>query len=728
MAASSAGAAATSGHMVGATAGTKAAAGAQSVAQTAAQQGSLAALAASLRQSHPCTLSLKKKSGCVDTKDVKPFTLTNWSSPLVKSPPRDLGGTLQIKWTASPQAARYEVYRANATRASVPQVVAPSTTMVSCSTGSGGSQKANVGGKSITVSAPLCSATGTKVSAVALGWQALGDPAGSAGFALGSSDTPTGKAGVSSSATGGNAAGTGTQLQDSDFVLLGSTTKPEYDDALSRSSAHYYVYRVVPVNRWNVPGPLLSVTARAPATLPPAAPKLLVGTANTDGGVDVQFVPVGDAGEEIKTYQLWRITLSSALLQQAAASAASGTTGAASTGSTVSKSSAATAAQAAANHGAVSGSGATKVATGTSGTAATTTSSLGASGPPASSALAGAAARYGVAMHRPVMVAAVRTGMGLPSVVTQQNLQAQSATMVATLSSDKATTGSQVWISEALSSSLDWRDDYAYWVRAVDTDSLQSDSEPVDVTPLKVSAAAPTGLSASWNTASCEVDVTWQGADPEPAGYIVERELVPSTSSSNTVTTKGGQSINLNLPSVTSALQDQYIQLGGIVQAPASQYADHSGFPDSNYLYRVRTLDKAGNISPATVLATAVAVPDGCGGAATKRVLKRAAPAAPAAAAPASKDAAATSGTQSNDTSGTSGAQASGAAATSGTSASGATGSSGSPSGAPNSGAPSNTGGTPSNTDTDTPVTSPQAPTVAKPADEIDIPATRPPQ
>jgi hypothetical protein len=605
--------------------------------------------------------------------------------------------------------------------------------MMSCSTGSGGSQKANVGGKSITVSAPLCSATGTKVSAVALGWQALGDPAGSPGFALGSSDTPTGKAGVSPSATGGNAAGTGTQLQDSDFVLLGSTTTPEYDDALSRSSAHYYVYRIVPVNRWNVPGPLLSVTARAPATLPPAAPKLLVGTANTNGGVDVQFVPVGDAGEEIKTYQLWRLTLSSALLQQAAASAASGTAGAAPAGSTVSKSSAAAAAQAAANHGVVSGSSATKAATGTSGTAATTASSLGASGPPASSALAGAAARYGVAMHRPVMVAAVRTGMGLPSVVTQQNLQAQSAVMVATLSSDKATTGSQVWISEALSSALDWRDDYAYWVRAVDTDSLQSDSEPVDVTPLKVSAAAPTGLTANWNLGSCEIDVSWQGADPEPAGYIVERELVPGTSSSNTVTTKGGQSINLNLPSA-SAPQDQYVQLGGITVPTAVSYADHSGFPDNSYLYRVRTLDKAGNISPATVLTSAVTVPDACGNTATKRVLKRAAPAATA---PASTDATPASGTQSNDTSSTSATQTGGAAAPSGTSASGATGSSGSTGGAQGGGgsgssnaggASSSSGGTPNDTGTDTPVTSPQAPTVAKPADEIDIPATRPPQ
>ena len=294
-------------------------------------------------------------------------------------------------------------------------------------------------------------------------------------------------------------------------------------------------------------------------------------------------------------------------------------------------------------------------------------SSLTFKGPPASATLAGAAARYGVALHRPVMSAAARAGTGLPSVPALQRLQQSSAVKVATLPGSQATPGTQVWLSEAQTAALDWRDDYAYWVRAVDSDSLQSDSEVVDVTPLKISAAAPTGLSAAWNATSCEVDVSWQGADQEPAGYILERELAPSatsTGTTHTATTQGGQSVTLGLTSVNTgaALQDGYIQLGGISAATAATYADHSVFPDSSYLYRVRTLDKAGNISPPTVLSSAVAVPDGCGNTPTKRVLQRA------------------------------------------TRPAGAT-----------------------DTDTVTPVTSPPTPTAPKPADEIDIPATKSP-
>jgi hypothetical protein len=294
-------------------------------------------------------------------------------------------------------------------------------------------------------------------------------------------------------------------------------------------------------------------------------------------------------------------------------------------------------------------------------------SGLTSNGPPASVTLAGAAARYGVALHRPVMFAAARAGIGLPSALTLQSLQQSSAVKVATLTGSQATPGTQVWLSEPPTAALDWRDDYAYWVRAVDSDSLQSDSEVVDVTPLKVSAAAPTGLSAAWNATGCEVDVSWQGADQEPAGYILERELAPSaasTGTTHTATTQGGQSVTLGLTSVNTgaALQDGYIQLGGISAATAATYADHSVFPDSSYLYRVRTLDKAGNISLPTVLSSAVAVPDGCGNTPIKGVLQRA------------------------------------------TRPAGAT-----------------------DTDTVTPVTSPPTPTAPKPADEIDIPATKSP-
>ena len=647
--------------------------GSAATSSATGQSGSLTALASQLLQKHPCTLSARKKTNCTDPKDVKPLTLTNWTGPLVKPPPRDLGGTLQIKWAGGAEAVRYEVYRANATRATASHVVAPPAAAMSCSSGSstGGKQKVNVNGTTVSVNTPLCSAAGAKVSSLTLAWQRLGDPDG-AGAGLGNSGpgtaapgtgVPTGKAGSSSTLSGGNSTGTSSQLQDSDFVLLGTTKTPEFDDPISRSSAHYYVYRVVPVNRWNVPGPLLSVQARAPATLPPAEPKLLVGTASSNGGVDVEFIPVGDAGEEIQTYELWRVTLSSTVLAGLTGSG-TGTTAATSTGATTTSNSIAATGQAyAANRAAVAPStDATRAA------ASAARPSLTSNGPPASVTLAGAAARYGVALHRPVMFAAARAGIGLPSALTLQNLQQSSAVKVATLTGSQAMPGAQVWLSEAQTAALDWRDDYAYWVRAVDSDSLQSDSEVVDVTPLKVSAAAPTGLSATWNATNCQVDVSWQAADQEPAGYIVERELAPSATSTgtpHTATTQGGQSVTLGLTAANSgaALQDRYIQLGGITSATAATYADHSVFPDSSYLYRVRTLDKAGNISAPAVLSSAVAVPDGCGNTPTKRIQKR-----------------------------------------------------------PLSNAP----GTDA-TDTVTPVTSPPTPTAPKPADEIEIPTTRSP-
>lgn len=62
-------------------------------------------------------------------------------------------------------------------------------------------------------------------------------------------------------------------------------------------------------------------------------------------------------------------------------------------------------------------------------------------------------------------------------------------------------------------------------------------------------------MSATWNATNCQVDVSWQGADQEPAGYIVERELAPSATSTgtpHTATTQGGQSVTLGLTAANS--------------------------------------------------------------------------------------------------------------------------------------------------------------------------------
>jgi hypothetical protein len=269
-------------------------------------------------------------------------------------------------------------------------------------------------------------------------------------------------------------------------------------------------------------------------------------------------------------------------------------------------------------------------------------------------------------------------------------------------------------------------------VRAVDKDGLQSDSEPVDVTPLKVSASSPSGLTANWNSTQCRIDVSWRATDPETKGFIIERELSPASTSSGSTGAAVSSGGRINPAGVKSAvtpglLADNYTQIAPITAATPTQYSDYSAFPDNAYLYRVRTLDAAGNLSAPAELSTSVAVPDGCGNAPSHRVLKRAAPTGTA---PDSTSPSTTSGTQSGGAAGTSGTQSSSPATASGTQASGTAGSSGSSSSTQNSGAngPSNAGVTPSDTETDTPVTSPQAPTVAKPADEIDIPTTRKPQ
>jgi hypothetical protein len=517
----------------------------------------------------------------------KGLTLTNWTGPLTKAAPADLGGTAVITWNASTGAQRYEIYRATATRIASPQ--RPTVSAPGCSSGSAAHLPLN-GTHSGAIATPICIRAATLAP---ITWQV----------------TP----------------------KDSDFSLLGTTTQTEYDDALARSSAQYFVYRVVPVNRWNVPGVMAEVSTRIPATMPPTAPKLVLGTAGTDGGVNVEYLPVTDAGEEVVQYQLWRslipaggagtpVTRSRVISQPAAGAASKGTVGA----NTIHVS---------------------RFPAG-----------------PISSELAGHAASYGIQAHEAVLASAVRGAVG--DVHSQLVATMQQGTMVASISVDPAaTSGDAAWLDDQPSAFLSWQKGYAYWVRAVDKDNLQSDSEPVDVTPLKVSASAPSAVTATWNSTQCAVNVAWQATDPETAGFLIERALMPASTAASgpSVVTATGQHIHLGTTqgAVALALLANYVQLSGITQAATVTYSDSSVFPDNAYLYRVRTLDKAGNQSQPTELGTAVSIPDGCGDTSIHTVQ-------------------------------------------------------------PRSNAPAQ-----SSSPDSTPVVSPTAPSVPKPADEIDIPATK---
>lgn len=589
------------------------------------------------------------------------FSLKDWSGPLIKAAPRDLGGSLTLSWTSGREDARYEIYRAYAqrqnpvTHSTTPAAAPVPAAAVGPGCGAGGAQ--------------ACKSR-ISVAALALSWRTLSDPLG----------TGTGPGGQ--------------PLKDSDFVLLGSTKMPSYVDQLSRSSAQYYVYRIVPLNRWNVPGPLVSLSARVPATLSPTRPKLLVGTPSTNGGVEVEFVPDGDASEEVQSYELWRSTVYTAL---AATGTDSGPTG----------TSRPTAAGASANGATTSVTGATRAATAAMAVTGSGSATLGTrvvaganAGAVHNPALVNTAARYGVVAHQSMVAQAVRSGIGALSALTPAKLAAMSATRVATLSTTNLPAGasSGTWLLEPPSSALDWRYEYVYWVRAIDSDQLQSDSDLVDVQPLKVSASAPSGLTATWDTTGCRIDLAWLRTDPDTAGFLIERELVlqsGNSTSTGTAVSSSGQRITTGLSMAsTNITPDDYVQLGGITSATTIRYTDNSPFPDNSYLYRVRTIDQAGNASKPTVLATAVAVPDGCGSTAIHQV-------------------------QGSSVAGRRGSSASSPVV---------------------SATPTVTATKPADqilvpatrvgvdTDTSIPVTSPTAPTVAKPADEIDIPPKRPSQ
>jgi hypothetical protein len=641
-------------------------------------------------------------SGSAAGGSAKPLTLTNWTGPLVKASPRDMGGTLILKWTASHDAAKYEVYRANAIHNMAPS-------------------RAGCNGSPLTCK-----------SALAVAWYNSPDPdAGATGAA----------------ASQAQRYGNGTPLADSNFVFLGTTKTPEYHDELSRSSAHYYVYRIIPVNRWNVPGPLLSIAARAPATLPPTAPKLLVGVPDEKGGVEVEFAPVGDVAEEIDHYELWRVTLwdkSAAFTSTGANSQAPVST------ATPNNSGGQIAAQSATAKGGTalasgsSGAGSTWGAgraggvftTGgsTAGGSTAGVSSVAASGSYATRSaaqsasslkvsqsvsglrpamLAGAAARYGIVIRQPLLSAAVRNGSAVSSVASLESLAQQSARTATSVNKVSAgqTTATGTWMTDD-GSTTTWQNDYAYWVRAIDSDGLATDSDLVDVTPRKISASSPGNLRATWNNTECAVDVAWQSTDAETQGFVIERTTAASASttagssgsSSGTAVATRIQNVPAGLTSVTASgllLSGGYTQLSGITQPTVTQYTDHSVFPDNSYLYRVRTVDAAGNLSEPTILANAVPVPDSCGASVPRAKVTPRNPAAPA--------------TSSSSTA---------------PSLQASPGSPGAVTAPEAPSVPTTTSPKPADEitipDSSSGVVSPQAPAVPKPADELDIPATRP--
>jgi hypothetical protein len=364
---------------------------------------------------------------------------------------------------------------------------------------------------------------------------------------------------------------------------------------------------------------MATLDARAPATQPPSPPKLLVGSPSPDGGAQIEFLPNADPGEEVIRYELWRSTLlPGASSEPSSSSGASNTVQApAPTAHMVHSSTS-------------SSSNTTPQASGLSGATSSLTANklqriaIG----PATAQLAGSAARYGVTLHQPVMAAVSRTGASMAASIQTSLLQGH---MVAQINSTDLPTGSNTgaWLTDA-PAGLDWRRDYAYVVKAIDKDGLESVSEPVDLTPLKVKAGPPANVTATLNARTCAVDVAWQSTEPATAGFVVERQLLtragsastagPSSSTGHAITAQGTNAAiasTYHPPGATTAFAvtqmngPDYIQLSQMI--PQTRYTDASVFPDNSYVYRVRTVDQAGNVSVPTAIPQNIAIPDGCG-------------------------------------------------------------------------------------------------------------------
>jgi hypothetical protein len=105
----------------------------------------------------------------------------------------------------------------------------------------------------------------------------------------------------------------GDDIPDSSYALVGQVVNGTvFEDYYPRSQAHTYVYRVVAVNRWNVPGRGMvkgarysSLSVPVPSTLPPGPPVLLSVRAREDGYLSLKFR--GNLGNQgVGSYHIFR--------------------------------------------------------------------------------------------------------------------------------------------------------------------------------------------------------------------------------------------------------------------------------------------------------------------------------------------------------------------------------------------------------------------------------------
>jgi hypothetical protein len=267
-----------------------------------------------------------------------------------------------------------------------------------------------------------------------------------------------------------------TQIPDSEFAMV-AEYRPTGNNALggnitfhedvSRSNAHYYVYRVVPVNRWGVEGPATELSVRVPATMPPSVPNDVRVHADHQGFIVVDVRGGNPAEDEVVKYRVMRKEIRPTI--QFAATPP-------------------TIAAAPGMNQIIPPAAAASVKFGNT--------PLTATGPKAARLGAGGE-RFGIVRHSSAAVALADT-LGIDRV---KNLSAYRTFM--------QDLGTEVGVIDAshLINTLTFTDqsvspgtDYIYRVIAVNRDGLSSDvTAPMDATPIKTKAEKPGTVNAAYD-------------------------------------------------------------------------------------------------------------------------------------------------------------------------------------------------------------------------------------
>lgn len=345
------------------------------------------------------------------------------------------------------------------------------------------------------------------------------------------------------------------------FALLGTATDAAYKDPVPNTHATYYRYRVTAVNRWGVESDTgATLDVRVPATLPPSVPSVIQVAPNGSGHVTVQVRP-NVAEEEVEEYHVLRKQLT----PQVSVSDPS------SSGGGVGLNRVRMVGGRAANVGPVRKTvqfgGRSLVPTGTE-----------------AARVGSGAARFGVMSHdSPALgigasIAKGAKGLSVDPAALKEMLDLAGYQEVGVLHLDPVQAGALAAWEDA---NVVPNTDYIYRIVAVNHDKISSKaSMALDATPYKVNADPPPSGEARYDKERNAVSLRWAAPATGATGYVVNRAVDRGDG-------------KLVFVQVAVLHGDN----GGV--APAG-YTDYNGHKGGHYVYRIDTIDAAGNFSEHT--------------------------------------------------------------------------------------------------------------------------------